>query len=155
MSHSLTTAPRLENPPSDHTSQRTIVIRIGDHGRLPLSIHLLVPILWGCGIGICNIFWLVPILKSFKKGSLGRQQHAFRVGDVFSPLHEYNGQILFQQYQYKKKFFFSSTNVFNGHMQQLPNCNADNIPHTRTHTHTYGGIRGTYIHTLSKVCLHT
>lgn len=49
-----------------HCYVLTIVVRVGNHGRLPLSIQVLVPILWLGGIRIWNVLGLVPILYTNK-----------------------------------------------------------------------------------------
>ena len=40
-----------------------LVFGVGDHGRLPFSIHVLVPILRLLGIGVRDVFCFVPVLQ--------------------------------------------------------------------------------------------
>ena len=40
-----------------------LVFGVGDHGRLPFSIHVHVPILWLLGIGVRDVFCFVPVLQ--------------------------------------------------------------------------------------------
>ena len=40
----------------------SLVLRVVNHGRLPLSVHLIVPILGLRGIGVGGVLGLVPVL---------------------------------------------------------------------------------------------
>lgn len=41
-----------------------LILWVGDHGRFPLSIHVLVPVIRLLGIGVRDGLWLVPFLET-------------------------------------------------------------------------------------------
>ena len=40
----------------------SLVLWVVNHGRLPLSVHLIVPVLGLCGVGVGDVLGLVPVL---------------------------------------------------------------------------------------------
>ena len=40
----------------------SLVLGVVDHGRLPLAVHLVVPVLWLGGVGVGHVFGLIPVL---------------------------------------------------------------------------------------------
>ena len=39
-----------------------LVVGVRDHGWLPLSVHLVIPVLRHLGLGVWDVLWLVPFL---------------------------------------------------------------------------------------------
>ena len=40
-----------------------LVVGVGNHGRLPLTVHLLVPVLRHLGVRVCDVLRLLPLLR--------------------------------------------------------------------------------------------
>lgn len=40
----------------------SLVVGVVDHGRLPLAVHLVVPVLWLGGVRVRDVLGLVPVL---------------------------------------------------------------------------------------------
>lgn len=49
----------------DHIKNNNVdlVFWVCDHGRFPLSVHILIPVLRLLGIGVSDGLWLVPVLQ--------------------------------------------------------------------------------------------
>ena len=41
----------------------SLVLGVVDHGRLPLAVHLVVPVLGLCGVRVGDVLGFVPILR--------------------------------------------------------------------------------------------
>lgn len=57
---------QIINSGHDYPTLTYHVLWVGDHGWLPLSVHILIPVLRLFSIRVWNIFRFVPVLKTKK-----------------------------------------------------------------------------------------